>query len=142
MLGPDGAPVELEDAVVDERERLDGGDGVSDVRLYFFQCGSIDMPLRNANLGEGGGGERLVTPAQWYLLTHPRGNAVIDGGNAPEVAIDAKKHWGAITEVSTSIMAPEEAVLPAMARARLRPPRTCAGSCRRTCTSTTPARSR
>ncbi|MGH2850525.1 MAG: N-acyl homoserine lactonase family protein [Solirubrobacteraceae bacterium] len=88
---------------------------MSDVRLYFFQCGSIDMPLRNANLGEGGGGERLVTPVQWYLVTHPRGNAVIDGGNAPEVAIDAKKHWGAITEVSNVMMAPEDAILPTMA---------------------------
>ena len=24
---------------------------MSDIRLYFFQCGSIDLPLRNANLG-------------------------------------------------------------------------------------------
>jgi N-acyl homoserine lactone hydrolase len=88
---------------------------VSDIRLYFFQCGSIDLPLRNANLGEGGAGERLVTPVQWYLVTHPRGNAVIDGGNAPEVAIDAKKHWGKITEMSTAIMTPEEAILPTMA---------------------------
>ncbi len=88
---------------------------MSDVRLYFFQCGSIDLPLRNVNLGEGGGGEMIVTPVQWYLLTHPRGNAVIDGGNAPQVAVDARKHWGKITEVSTAIMSPEEAILPAMA---------------------------
>ena len=88
---------------------------MSDTRLYFFQCGSIEVPLRNVNLGEGGGGEMLTTPVPWYLVTHPRGNAVIDGGNAPEVAIDARKHWGKLTEVSTAIMTPAEAILPTMA---------------------------
>ena len=98
------------------------------------------IPLRNINLGEGAGGEMITNPTPWYLLTHPRGNVVIDGGNAPEVAVDATQHWGKITEVSTVEMTPEEAVLPRSSGTASTPP-TCAGSCRRTCTSTTPARS-
>jgi glyoxylase-like metal-dependent hydrolase (beta-lactamase superfamily II) len=92
-----------------------------DIRLYFFQCGVIEVPLRNINLGEGGGGEMVVTPVPWYLVTHPRGNIVIDGGNAPEVAVDARAHWGAITEMSTAVMSPEEAVVPALKAAGFDP---------------------
>jgi glyoxylase-like metal-dependent hydrolase (beta-lactamase superfamily II) len=92
-----------------------------DVRLYFFQCGVIEVPLRNINLGEGAGGEMVVTPVPWYLVTHPRGNIVIDGGNAPEVAVDARTHWGAITEMSTPVMSPDEAVVPAMEAAGFDP---------------------
>src|SRR5579871_3853156 len=85
-----------------------------DIRLYFFQCGSLNVPLRNINLGEGGDGQKVMNPVPWYLVTHPRGNVVIDGGNAPEVAVDARKHWGRITEMSDAIMRPEEAILPTM----------------------------
>jgi len=92
-----------------------------DIRLYLFQCGVIHVPLRNVNLGEGGGGEMVTTPTPWYFVTHPRGNVVIDGGNAPEVAVDHRKHWGAITEVSTPVMAPQEAVVPALAAAGFDP---------------------
>ena len=76
------------------------------IRLYFFQCGVIRVPLRNVNLGEGGGGEMVTAPTPWYFVTHPRGNVVIDGGNAPEVAVDYREHWGKITEVSTPVMSP------------------------------------
>ena len=91
------------------------------IRLYLFECGVIHVPLRNMNLGEGANGEMITNPTPWYLVTHPRGNVVIDGGNAPEVAVDYRKHWGAITEVSTPEMTPEEAVLPAMKRAGFEP---------------------
>ena len=75
----------------------------------------------------------ITTPTIWFAITHPRGHVVIDGGNAPEVAVDAAKHWGAITEMSTPIMSPEEAVVPALRGQGSIPP-TCAGSCRATCT--------
>ena len=87
---------------------------MSDVRLYMFDGGSVYLPLRNFNLGQGGAGEMITTPVIWFLITHPRGNVIIDGGNAAEVAVDAKAHWGAITEMSTPIMTPEQAVVPAL----------------------------
>jgi N-acyl homoserine lactone hydrolase len=98
-------------------------DGAVPIRLYFFQCGSTHVPLRNVNLGEGGNGEMVTTPTPWYLITHPRGDTVIDGGNAPEVAVDHRKHWGKITEVSTPVMTPEEAILPTLERTGFDPAR-------------------
>ncbi len=92
-----------------------------DIRLYLFECGVIHVPLRNLNLGEGANGEMITNPTPWYLLTHPRGNVVIDGGNAPEVAVDFRKHWGKLTEVSTPEMKPEEAVVPALEAAGFDP---------------------
>jgi N-acyl homoserine lactone hydrolase len=92
-----------------------------EIRLYFFQCGVLQMPLRNVNLGEGGAGEIVNLPVQWYFLTHPRGNVVIDGGNAPQVAVDARAHWGAFTDMATPVMLPQDAILPALERVGLDP---------------------
>jgi glyoxylase-like metal-dependent hydrolase (beta-lactamase superfamily II) len=97
---------------------MTGGD---EIRLYMFECGVIHVPLRNMNLGEGADGEMVTNPTPWYFVTHPRGNVVIDGGNAPEVAGDYRKHWGALTEVSTPEMTPEQAVVPAMLAAGFDP---------------------
>lgn len=94
---------------------------MTDIRLYMFEGGSVYLPLRNTRLGEGGAGEMITTPVVWFLLTHPRGNVVIDGGNAPEVAVDAKAHWGVITEMSTAIMTPEQALLPSLERVGIEP---------------------
>jgi N-acyl homoserine lactone hydrolase len=93
----------------------------SEIRLYLFECGVIHVPVRNMNLNEGGDGELITNPTPWYLVTHPRGNVVIDGGNAPEVANDYRTHWGSITDVSTPEMAPDEALLPALERAGFDP---------------------
>jgi len=87
-----------------------------DIRLYMFDGGSVYLPLANVTLGAGKDGEMITTPVIWFLITHPRGNVIIDGGNAAEVAVDAKAHWGAITEMSTPIMRPEQAVVPSLER--------------------------
>ena len=89
---------------------------MSEIRLYMFEGGTVYLPLRNVSLGQGAGGEMVTTPVVWFLLTHPRGNVIIDGGNAAEVAVDAKAHWGVITEMSTPYMTPEQAVVPALKR--------------------------
>jgi N-acyl homoserine lactone hydrolase len=91
------------------------------VRLYVFEGGWVHLPLRNVKLGQGGAGEMTDTPIPFFLVTHPRGNVVVDGGNAPEVAVDAKKHWGVITEMSTVTMTPEQALLPCLDRVGVAP---------------------
>jgi N-acyl homoserine lactone hydrolase len=91
------------------------------VRLYLFDGGSVYLPLRNYSLGQGAGGEMITTPIPFFVVTHPRGNVVIDGGNAPEVAVDAKAHWGVITEMSTVTMTPEQALLPSLERVGIEP---------------------
>ena len=82
----------------------------TDIRLYPFQCGSTIIPLRNHILGAGLAGEMITTPVIWFLLTHPRGNVIIDGGNPAAVAIPELKHWGKILEMSSVEMSPDEEV--------------------------------
>jgi N-acyl homoserine lactone hydrolase len=94
---------------------------VSDIRLYMFEGGTVYLPLRNVNLGQGGNGEMITTPVTWFVLTHPRGNVIFDGGNAAAVAVDAKRHWGVITEMSTPFMTPDQAVLPSLDRIAVDP---------------------
>ncbi len=88
---------------------------MSEIRLYLFEGGQIYMPLRN-HIAGADPAAMVTTPVPWFLLTHPRGNVVIDGGNAPEVAVDAAKHWGEITKMSTAIMSPDQALVPSLAR--------------------------
>ena len=89
---------------------------LDDIRLYMFECGVISLPLAVVNAGEGGGGERVRNPTPWFLLTHPRGHAIIDGGNAPQVAEDPIAHWGFLAERSPVEMRPDQAVLPELKR--------------------------
>src|SRR5687767_1019932 len=99
---------------------------MSDIRLYIFHGGTIRLPKANVILG--GSRDMINTPVPFFVLTHPHGNVVIDGGNAPEVAVDYKKHWGVITEESTwggeassVIMSPDQALLPGLERIGVEP---------------------
>jgi glyoxylase-like metal-dependent hydrolase (beta-lactamase superfamily II) len=87
----------------------------SDIRLYLFECGVINLPRYVVNAEDALDQGRVRNPTPWYVITHPRGNIVIDGGNAPEVAEDAVKHWGFLAERSPVEMTPEQAVLPELA---------------------------
>jgi glyoxylase-like metal-dependent hydrolase (beta-lactamase superfamily II) len=89
-------------------------------RLYLFGGGSIRVPRSAVNLGD----DRDVTvamPVQWYLFVHPRGTAVIDGGSAPQVAVDAGAHLGDVVKLSDITMAADEAIVPAMRAAGFDP---------------------
>jgi len=83
------------------------------VRLYIFDGGTTHVPLRNYRLGWTGD-EIVPAPTPWYLLTHPRGDVVIDGGNAAAVAEDPVAHWGEIAKTSITEMRPDQAIVPAM----------------------------
>jgi N-acyl homoserine lactone hydrolase len=91
------------------------------VKLFLFYGGAIQLPLRAVKLGQGNDGELVTSPVPFYVVTHPRGNVVIDGGNAPEVAVDAVGHWGAIATTSTVIMSSEDALLPSLERVGIDP---------------------
>jgi N-acyl homoserine lactone hydrolase len=92
-----------------------------DIRLYLFECGVIRLPRYVVNASDALDADRVANPTPWYLLTHPRGNVIIDGGNAPEVAVDPIKHWGPLAERSPVEMTPEQAVLPELARVGVDP---------------------
>ena len=91
------------------------------IRLYVFDGGKIHLPRRNIYMRSEAGDEMITTPVIWFVITHPRGNVVIDGGNAAEVAVDAAKHWGAITRTSTPLFTAEQAVVPSLKRAGIDP---------------------
>jgi glyoxylase-like metal-dependent hydrolase (beta-lactamase superfamily II) len=84
------------------------GARIDDVRLYMFSGGE------NRPRDPGPGVDATPRPIIWFALTHPRGTVVIDGGNAPEVAVDPIGHWGKISEWSITTMAPEQAAVPSL----------------------------
>lgn len=92
-----------------------------DIRLYMCDGGTFTVPVRTQILGAGGDGEMMQTPVSFFVIRHPRGNVVVDGGNAPEVAVDSKKHWGAIMEMSSIEMTPDQALLPTLKRIGIEP---------------------
>lgn len=92
-----------------------------DIRLYLFECGVIRLPRYVINAADALNTERVPNPTPWYLITHPRGNVIIDGGNAPEVAVDAVKHWGYLAQRSPVEMTPEQAVFPELEKVGVAP---------------------
>jgi glyoxylase-like metal-dependent hydrolase (beta-lactamase superfamily II) len=85
------------------------------IRLYFFDGGSVTQPLWTYRLGPASVGDNITVPIPWFLIMHPRGNVVVDGGNAPEVAVDARAHWGAFLDVASVSMRPDQTVIPSLA---------------------------
>jgi N-acyl homoserine lactone hydrolase len=80
-------------------------------RLYMLQCGTLKTAVSAIKLNQGS--DPFEIPVPWFLITHPKGNIIIDGGNAPRVAEDAAGHWGAgIAKAFHPTMTAEEAVLP------------------------------
>ena len=54
--------------------------------LYLFDSGT---------LGLGG----VEVPVPFYLLRHPLGDVLVDGGNPLAVARDPRAHWGALADI-------------------------------------------
>ncbi len=83
------------------------GRGVrSDVQLYMFQTGTLRTKTKYIKMNQGEGDFEIPVP--WFLIKHPKGNVVIDGGNALEAALDKRAHWGAVVDVYDPIMDPSE----------------------------------
>ncbi len=82
-----------------------------DLRLYFFECGSLQTQVQMIKMNQGLG-DPYEVPVPFFLITHPRGNVLYDGGNALEVAQDANAHWGeAVVEAYTPVMTEDDFVV-------------------------------
>ena len=81
-------------------------------RLYMFQTGTLKC--RVCNIKMNAGLDDYEIPVPWYLITHPKGNVVIDGGCAVECASDPKGYWGDITSVYWPVMREEEGCVQAL----------------------------
>ncbi len=53
--------------------------------LYLFSSGTLEV---------GG----VEVPVPFFLIRHPEGDIVVDGGNPLAVARDARAHWGALAD--------------------------------------------
>ena len=91
-----------------------------DVRLYMFECGTLKCHVENNKMNQGLG-EEYEIPVPWFLVTHPSGNVVIDGGDAAECAGDARGNWGDILDVYWPTMTGEQACVPALRAAGFDP---------------------
>jgi N-acyl homoserine lactone hydrolase len=58
---------------------------VADIELQLFSSGTLTS---------GG----VTVPVPFFLIRHPDGDAIVDGGNPLAVARDAHGHWGALAD--------------------------------------------
>ena len=64
---------------------------MSELALYLFSSGTLEV---------GG----VEVPVPFFLVRHPAGDVVIDGGNPLAVARDPRAHWGALADVFRASM--------------------------------------
>ncbi|MBA2692591.1 MAG: N-acyl homoserine lactonase family protein [Rubrobacter sp.] len=84
---------------------------MSDLRLYFMECGSLKTQVQMIKMNQGLG-DPYEVPVPFYLIQHPRGNVLYDGGNALEVAQDAVAHWGqGVVDAYTPVMTEDDFVV-------------------------------
>jgi glyoxylase-like metal-dependent hydrolase (beta-lactamase superfamily II) len=74
----------------------------SGIELHMFQTGTLRTKTKYIKMNQGEGDFEIPVP--WFLIKHPQGNIVIDGGNAVEAAIDKRGHWGAVVDAYDPIM--------------------------------------
>ncbi|HEY3598345.1 MAG TPA: N-acyl homoserine lactonase family protein [Paraburkholderia sp.] len=80
---------------------------MSDIRLYMLQTGSMKCKVHNIKMNQGDGAPFEI-PIPFYLLTHPKGHMIIDGGTAIEAAADAHGYWGTVANVYQPVMEQDE----------------------------------
>ncbi|MDE3238044.1 MAG: N-acyl homoserine lactonase family protein [Paracoccaceae bacterium] len=74
----------------------------SGIELHMFQTGRLRTKLKYIKMNQGELDYEIPVP--WFLIKHPQGNVVIDGGNAVEAAIDKRGHWGAVVDAYDPVM--------------------------------------
>ncbi|HWX96605.1 MAG TPA: N-acyl homoserine lactonase family protein [Solirubrobacteraceae bacterium] len=62
--------------------------------LYLFSSGTLEVA-------------GVEVPVPFYLIRHPEGDVLVDGGNPLAVARDARAHWGSLADQFRVRMGPE-----------------------------------
>lgn len=70
---------------------------MSDIKLFMFQSGTQHCKYQHIRMNQGMG-ETYEIPVPWFLLTHPDGFTLIDGGLAVEGLKDPCSYWGSAIE--------------------------------------------
>lgn len=79
-------------------------------KLYFFECGTLKSEKHLFTLNRGVN-VPFEVPVLFFLIRHNGKNILFDTGNALEVAIDARKHWGDTIDVYYPVMKKEQFVV-------------------------------
>jgi len=90
------------------------------MKLYFFECGILRCDKSLITMGRDVG-TMFEIPVPFFLITHPKGNVLYDTGNAKELAIDARGHWGAVVDVYEPVMSEDQYVVNQLAKVGLKP---------------------
>lgn len=93
---------------------------MSDIRLYMFQSGTQKCKTHNIRMNQGGGADYEI-PVPWFLLTHPKGNVVIDGGLAAEGLGDPRAYWGDAVDGYQPVMTETQGCVVQLAKLGLAP---------------------
>jgi N-acyl homoserine lactone hydrolase len=80
----------------------------SGIELYLFDSGT---------LGLGG----VQVPVPFFLIRHPQGDVLVDGGNPLAVARDPYAHWGALADHFEVRMSEEQHCVPQLRRLGVEP---------------------
>ena len=75
---------------------------MSEIRLYVFKTGDLHSTIGAIKMNHGK--DPFHFPVPWFLITHPKGDVVIDGGNAKEVVDDARGYWGDVVDAYRPVM--------------------------------------
>ncbi|MDQ6811040.1 MAG: N-acyl homoserine lactonase family protein [Actinomycetota bacterium] len=65
------------------------------VVLYLFSSGTLEVGA-------------VKVPVPFFLIRHPQGDVIVDGGNPLAVATDARAHWGALADTFSVDMTEEQ----------------------------------
>lgn len=93
---------------------------MSDIKLYMLQSGSLKCKLHNIKMNAGANTDYEI-PVPFYLITHPKGNIIIDGGNAVEVATDPRGYWEGICDVYWPVLDPKDGCVDQLKRLGVEP---------------------
>jgi N-acyl homoserine lactone hydrolase len=92
-----------------------------DIRLYFFTGGHIRCKTQGLKMNEPLAGP-LEIPVPWFVIQHPKGNVVIDGGMAVECASDPRARLSeAFLRAYEPMFAEEQGCFPALQTAGIDP---------------------
>ena len=71
--------------------------------LYLFDSGTLGL-------------DGVEVPVPFFLIRHPQGDVLVDGGNPLAVARDPHAHWGALADVFEVHMTEEQHCVPQLGR--------------------------
>ena len=63
------------------------------MKLYFFECGTLESQKHLFTFGKGIG-EPFNVPVPFFLIDHPKGKVLFDTGNSLAVVSNPETHWG------------------------------------------------